>query len=191
MSTRSIAQSRTRRSIWAPHSFATVTTLMLIGILAGSNMAKADSADVVSSLPAQIPEIVTGGSWKNGDLGGVYRAVVVLSKADHKKTGLLSKANADKSTPPKKSRLHERKAEVFIQWIAYNKGKTTSKIVKTVSIKEFNEKQLRHAFLAMDTLKDNEMTLLVTSYDENSDKDVSVSVKATTPGKYEHSKKAQ
>ncbi len=191
MFTRSIAQSRICTSIWAPQSFLTVTTMMLIFILAGSNMAKADSADVISSLPAQIPEIVTGGSWKNGELGGVYRAVVVLSKADRKKTGLLSKAGTDKTAIVQKPALHERKAEVFIQWIAYEKGKTTSKIVKTVSIKEFNEKQLRHAFLAMDTLKDNEMTLLVTSYDESRDKDVSVSVKATTPGKYEHSKKVK
>ncbi|MCF6198391.1 MAG: hypothetical protein L3J67_03155 [Hyphomicrobiaceae bacterium] len=185
MTTRAIVQNMPHQSLLA------IATLMLISLCTFSSMARADSADVVNSLPAQIPEIVTGGSWKNGNLGGVYRAVVVLSKADHKKTGLLSKANAGAPATAAKPILHERKAEVFIQWIAYENGKATSKIIKTVSIKEFNEKQLRHAFLAMDTLKDNEMTLLVTSYDENKDKDVSVSVKATTPGIYEHSKKAQ
>lgn len=185
MTTRTIAQNISHQSVLA------IATLMLVSLCAVSTMARADSTDVVSSLPAQIPEIVTGGSWKNGDIGGVYRAVVVLSKADHKKTGLLSKASADQTAAAPEPIQQERKAEVFIQWIAYENGKATSKIVKTVSVKEFNEKQLRHAFLAMDTLKDNEMTLLVTSYDENKDKDVSVSVKATTPGIYEHSKKAQ
>jgi mevalonate kinase len=151
-----------------------IATLMLAFLAPCSTISKADSSDLVSALPAQIPEILTGGNWSNGDIGGVYRAVVVLSKADGRKTTPVN-------TPP----AAERKAEVFIQWIAYENGKATAKIVKTVSIKEFNEKQLRHAFLAMDTLKDNEMTLLVTSYDETADKDISVSVKATVPGKYE------
>jgi hypothetical protein len=159
-----------------------IVTLMFVPFIASTTMAKADSSDLVSSLPAQIPEILTGGSWTNGSVGGVYRAVVVLSKASAQKPDLFGKTSPDSSKPA------ERKAEVFIQWIAYDGSKATSKIVKTVSIKEFNEKQLRHAFLAMDTLKDNEMTLLVTSYDENRDKDVSISVKATAPGKYETSK---
>ncbi len=167
--------------------------LMCAPVFAGATLAKADSSDLVSALPAQIPEILTGGSWSNGDIGGVYRAVVVLSKKDEKKPDLLSKAGDLKTGSDKKiikagKPASERKAEVFIQWIAYDGGKATAKIVKTVSIKEFNEKHLRHAFLAMDTLKDNEMTLLVTSYDESSDKDVSISVKATVPGKYEPSK---
>ena len=159
-----------------------ILTLMLAPFIASTTIAKADSSDLVSSLPAQIPEILTGGSWTNGSVGGVYRAVVVLSKNSTQKPDLFSKATLNRS------KSSERKAEVFIQWIAYDGSKATSKIVKTVSIKEFNEKQLRHAFLAMDTLKDNEMTLLVTSYDESKDKDVSISVKATAPGKYETSK---
>lgn len=162
-------------------SYGLVVTMLLLGsIFTGSNRAHADSSDLVNSLPAQIPEILTGGSWTNGNIGGVYRAVVVLSKVSNQRQNLLKKtANGPETLPT------ERKAEVFIQWISYANGKATAKIVKTVSIKEFNEKQLRHAFLAMDTLKENEMTLLVTSYDENSDKDVSISVKATAPGKYE------
>ena len=165
-----------------------IAAMLFLPVVAGATLAKADSSDLVSSLPAQIPEILTGGSWTNGDVGGVYRAVVVLSKTATKKPDLLSKTVAGKIVLNTKKPKAERKAEVFIQWIAYDGGKATSKIVKTVSIKEFNEKQLRHAFLAMDTLKDNEMTLLVTSYDENRDKDVSITVKATKPGEYIPSK---
>ena len=115
---------------------------------------------------------------------------MVLSKAAKKKPGPSLKTAQYRRSCAAKIQIppQKRKAEVFIQWIAYENGKTSAKIVKTVSIKEFNEKQLRHAFLAMDTLKDNEMTLLVTSYDEHNDKDISVSVKATVPGKYEASK---
>jgi len=175
----------------APRSLLAVATLMLLSICTFSGLARADGADLVNSLPAQIPEIVTGGSWKKGDIGGVYRAVVVLSEDRHGKSGLLSKAREDNKSKTSKAPASTRKAEVFIQWIAYENGKATSRVVKTVSVKEFNEKNLRHAFLAMDTLKDNEMTLLVTSYDENKDKDVSVSVKATAPGIYEHAGKTQ
>lgn len=181
--------TRTKTQGFTPSIIMAFASLMLLSICTFANMAKADGSDVVSSLPAQIPEIVTGGKWKNGDIGGVYRAVVVLSKPTPKKSGLLAKASKVSSAGVANNPATERKAEVFIQWIA--NGKTTSKIVKTVSIKEFNEKQLRHAFLAMDTLKDNEMTLLVTSYDENKDKDVSISVKATLPGKYESTKTAK
>ena len=173
------------RSILTSH--LAIAALLLAPLVATSSIVKADSSDIANSLPAQIPEILTGGSWTNGNVGGVYRAVVVLSKASEQKTDLTEKSQDVSSTTSKNKPSTDRKAEVFIQWISYENGKASAKIVKTVSIREFNEKQLRHAFLAMDTLKDNEMTLLVTSYDEGSDKDISVSVKATTPGKYETS----
>ena len=174
-------------------SHLAIAALLLAPVLAGSSIAKADSSDIANSLPAQIPEILTGGSWSNGSVGGVYRAVVVISKAQEQKSGLVEKSQKISSTSgnTESKPSTERKAEVFIQWISHVNGKANAKIVKTVSIREFNEKQLRHAFLAMDTLKDNEMTLLVTSYDEGRDKDVTVSVKATTPGKYETSNGTQ
>ncbi|MCP4936369.1 MAG: hypothetical protein GY927_19740 [bacterium] len=172
-------------------SHIVIAALLLAPVLAGSSIAKADSSDIANSLPAQIPEILTGGSWSNGSVGGVYRAVVVISKSLEQKTNLAAKSRKVSSTTDKNKPATERKAEVFIQWISHENGKANAKIVKTVSIREFNEKQLRHAFLAMDTLKDNEMTLLVTSYDEGSDKDISISVKATTPGKYEASNGTQ
>ncbi len=174
-------------------SHLAIAALLLAPVLAVSSIARADSSDIANSLPAQIPEILTGGSWSNGTVGGVYRAVVVISDAPVQTTSLAEKSQKVSSTTSngKGKPATERKAEVFIQWISHEKGKANSKIVKTVSIREFNEKQLRHAFLAMDTLKDNEMTLLVTSYDEGSDKDISISVKATTPGKYESSNGAQ
>ncbi len=181
--------SSTMRSTMRSH--LVIATLLLAPVLAGSSIAKADSSDIANSLPAQIPEILTGGSWNNGTVGGVYRAVVVMSKAQEQKTNLSEKSQNISSPSSKNKPVTERKAEVFIQWISHENGKANAKIVKTVSIREFNEKQLRHAFLAMDTLIDNEMTLLVTSYDEGSDKDISISVKATTPGKYETSNGAQ
>jgi len=176
----------TLRSKFSSH--LAVAALLLVPVMAGSSLAKADSSDIANSLPAQIPEILTGGSWTNGSVGGVYRAVVVLSKSSEQKPDLLSKTISKTPAAEKAQPSAKRKAEVFIQWISYENGKASAKIVKSVSIREFNEKQLRHAFLAMDTLKDNEMTLLVTSYDEGTDKDISVSVKATTPGNYEASK---
>jgi hypothetical protein len=159
------------------------------GLFAASQATAGDNSAIVDRLPAQIPEILTGGSWKNGDIGGVYRAVVVMAEADAPQSlaAKAEEATTGSAADPTKvaaATIPVRKAEVYIQWIA-NSGTESSKIVKTVSIKEFNEKQLRHAFLAMNTLKDNEVTLLVTAYDEDKDKDVSVSVKATTPGIYE------
>lgn len=165
-----------------------VLAMTVGGLLVPMPAQASDNSAMVDGLPAQIPEILTGGSWKNGDIGGVYRAVVVMSES--RATGIAEQAReattgsaADAATVAAAT-TPVRKAEVYIQWIA-NSGAEAAKIVKTVSIKEFNEKELRHAFLAMNTLKDNEVTLLVTSYDEAKDKDVSISVKATTPGNYE------
>ncbi len=195
-----IIQSVITKACRLPGMFLAATLFVAALVAISDTRARADSNDLVSSLPAQIPEIVTGGNWSNGDIGGVYRAVVVLSNKDNDDSNKGNKGKADllsrsKTVQPAtdtknagSNKDFERKAEVFIQWISYENGKANAKIVKTVSVKEFNEKQLRHAFLAMDTLKDNEMTLLVTSYDENRDKDVSVSVKATVPGKYETAK---
>ncbi len=168
-------------------SHLAIAALLIVPFVASTSTAKADGSDIANSLPAQIPEILTGGSWTNGSVGGVYRAVVVMSKAQASKPDLSAKSQTVAATTDEQKPVVERKAEVFIQWISHEKGKASAKIYKTVSIREFNEKQLRHAFLAMNTLKDNEMTLLVTSYDEGSDKDIQVSVKATSPGNYETS----
>ena len=145
-----------------------------------------EAGRLASSLPPQIPEIVTGGKWKKGDIGGTYRAVVVMAEDRSEKTGQAAKAGGGKAKTA--HRQPQRKAQVFIQWIAYENGRANPHIVKSVSVREFNEKQLRHAFLAMDTLNENEMTLLVTSYDEKNDKDVSIKVKATAPGQYHPTK---
>lgn len=164
---------------------------LLLAAAAGlvSNARADDNANtaLINSLPAQIPEILTGGTWSNGDVGGVYRAVVVMSDIEGK-AGIADKAKEENQAALTPDQLSTRKAEVYIQWIANRSHSAPSKIVKTVSIREFNEKQLRHAFLAMDTLKDNEVTLLVTSYDELKDADVSISIKATSPGVYEPAK---
>ncbi len=133
--------------------------------LATTSFAGGMASQIAEAVPAQIPEMITGGKWRKGNIQGYYRAMVVMPE-----NGNTSKTTGN--------------AEVLIQWIGKEEGAYRSKIFKTVNVKEVSRKSLQHAFLSMDTLKDNEMTLLVSSYDEKRNKDISISVKATMPGEY-------
>ncbi len=120
---------------------------------------------IAESVPAEIPEMITGGKWRKGNIGGFYRAMVILP-------------NAKVETEKKGS------ASVVIQWIGKEDGASRSKVFKSVNLAEVSHKELQYAYLSMDTLKDNEMTLLVSSFDAKKNKDVAISFKATLPGEY-------
>jgi hypothetical protein len=116
----------------------------------------------VAAVPTDISEIVSGGSWSEGDNSGVFRALVVTTS-----DGQASQAR------------------VVVQMLAFEKASPAPKVVKTIAIKEVEEKKLPNAFLAMDVENDNELTLIITSYDAEKDQDTSMMVKFDSTGKYQ------
>lgn len=121
-----------------------------------------DAAKSAGAVPTDVSEIVSGGNWSEGETSGVFRAVVVTSS-----TGQSSQAR------------------VIVQMLAFEKANPLPKIVKSIPVKEVEDKKLPNAFLAMDVENDNELTLIITSYDAEKDQDTSMLVKFDGTGKYE------
>ncbi len=121
-----------------------------------------DALKSVAAVPTDVSEIVSGGNWSEGDNSGVFRAVVVTTSDGQNSL-----------------------ARVVVQMLAFEKSNPLPKVVKTIPIKEVEDKKLPNAFLAMDVENDNEMTLIITSYDAEKDQDTSMMLKFDGTGKYE------
>jgi hypothetical protein len=113
-------------------------------------------------VPTEITEVVSGGNWSQGDVTGTFRAIAV------------TKQNGDAT-----------QASVVVQMLSTDKGSPAPKVVKSIPVKEVTERKLSNAFLAMDVENDNELTLIITSYDSDKDQDASLLVKFDSTGKYE------
>lgn len=143
---------------------AALFSLVALGLLvqAGPLSAQATQrqpADVVASLPIEIPEVISGGLWRQGDRTGVYRAIVVLVPA-----------------PP------GLKAEVHIQWLGLSADKAAPAVVTTMAVEDFSRRRLGNAQLSLEAEKDNEVIIIVTSYDEAQKRPVVLAYRATAPG---------
>ena len=77
-------------------------------------------------------------------------------------------------------------ARVFLQWLALSETDPFPTIVATVPLKEVNDQKLGNASIEIEgeESKDNEITIIVSSYDFEADKDITLYVKGTAPGKY-------
>ena len=126
-----------------------------------------NAGKLVDSLPTEIADVVTGGSWSADKQGGFYRAIVVMTGSE-KDFG----------------------ARVFLQWLALSETNPVPKVLATVPIKEVNDQKLANASIEIEgeESKDNEITIIVSSYDFDADKDISLFVKGTAPGKYSMAK---
>jgi hypothetical protein len=125
--------------------------------------ALADDTKLVEAVAPEVAEVATGGSWSVDKQGGFYRAIVVMT-GDQKSFG----------------------AHVYLQWLAFSEGSPIPAVVKTVPIKEINDQGLANASIALEGEegKDNEVTVVVSSYDLDADKDITLFVKAGQPGNY-------
>jgi hypothetical protein len=116
-----------------------------------------DAAKLVDSLPTEIADVVTGGSWSADKQGGFYRAMVVMTGTE-KDFG----------------------ARVFLQWLALSEASPVPTVVATVPIKEVNDEKLANASIEIEgeASKGNEITIIVSSYDFDADKDITLFVRA-------------
>ena len=74
--------------------------------------------------------------------------------------------------------------------LALSETNPVPKVIATMPIKEVNDQKLANASIEIEgeESKDNEITIIVSSYDFDADKDISLYVKGTAPGKYAMSK---
>ena len=137
---------------------------MLVSLAAPAvTSALADDAKLIDAVAPEVAEVATGGSWSADKQGGFYRAIVLMT-GDQKSFG----------------------AHIYLQWLAFTETSPIPAIVKTVPIKEINDQGLANASIALEGEegKDNEVTIVVSSYDLDEDKDISLFVKAGQPGTY-------
>jgi hypothetical protein len=137
--------------------------LLALSLLAISPAAAQDELKLVESVPAEVADVVTGGSWTTNGDGGFYRAFVVMS------------GEGD-----------DFGARIYLQWLMIADDSPAPKVVKTLPVAEINEQGLDNASVEIDSEEgeDNRITLVVSSYDFENDKEVLLLVQAEEPGKY-------
>jgi hypothetical protein len=129
--------------------------------LATLSIAKAEDASKLAlSIPAEVTEVATAGSWADGDASGVFRAIVLT-------------APAGDST----------QAHLVLQLLTLGTDGSPNKVYKTVLVNKIDEKKLPNAFLAVEEDgTENEVTWRVTTYDSNSNADIGALVTIDAKG---------
>ncbi len=140
----------------------TVATLIIAGFMFST--ARAQNVEQLAiAVPPEVTEVATAGTWSEGDQSGVFRATVLTVAA-----GGATQAN------------------LVLQLMAVSTDGNTSKVHKTIVVKEIAAKKLPNAFLAVEEDgTENEVTWRVTSYDSNSNADLGALVTVNAKGKVE------
>ena len=129
-------------------------TLIVVGLSISTARAE-DPEKLALSIPPEVTEVATAGTWTDGDQSGVFRATV------------LTVAAGDTT-----------QAHLVLQLMAVSADGNTSKVYKTAVVKQISDKKLPNAFLAVEEdSTENEVTWRVTSYDASSDSDTGTLVK--------------
>lgn len=133
----------------------------LIISLAPLSIAKAEDASKLAlSIPAEVTEVATAGSWANGDASGVFRAIVLTAPAGD-----------------------TTQAHLVLQLLTLGTDGSPNKVHKTVLVNRIDEKKLPNAFLAVEEDgTENEVTWRVTTYDSNSNADIGALVTIDAKG---------
>jgi hypothetical protein len=134
-------------------------------LVASAHAAPGDVEKLAAAIPVELSEMVSGGLWKDGAAAGYYRAMVI--------------------TPGPGGQTN-----VVVQLLAVEKPDAAPKVTKTIVLKEVADQKISSAFLAMDSEKDNEMTLIVTAYGTGTDQDTAMQFKFDGKGGYQVQKVA-
>jgi hypothetical protein len=114
-------------------------------------------------IPPEVTEVATAGTWSEGDQSGVFRATVLTVAA--------------KDTT---------EAHLVLQLMSVSSDGNSSKVYKTVVVKQISDKKLPNAFLAVEEDgTENEVTWRLTSYDASADADTGTLIKINNKGEVE------
>ncbi len=133
----------------------------LIVALATFSTAKAEDASKLAlTVPAEVTEVATAGSWADGDASGVFRAIVLTVPAGD-----------------------STQAHLVLQLLTLGTDGSPNKVYKTVVVNKIADKKLPNAFLAVEEDgTENEVTWRVTTYDSNSNADIGALVTINAKG---------
>ncbi len=134
------------------------TGLALVGGAQVHAQATRPANDLAASVPLDVSEVAAGGSWTDGGKTGVYRTIVVV--------------NGPNEAP---------KAHVVVQWIGMKAEGGPTELVKSVDLKDVADAGLTNASVALEAEREDEVTIVVTSYDSDAKPSV-LAFKATKPG---------
>ncbi len=133
----------------------------LIVAFATLSIAKAEDATKLAlTIPAEVTEVATAGSWADGDASGVFRAIVLTVPSGE-----------------------TTEAHLVLQLLTLSTDGSPNKVNKTVLVKKIDDKKLPNAFLAVEEDgTENEVTWRVTTYDSNSNADIGALVTIDAKG---------
>lgn len=135
-------------------------TFIVAGITISAARAQ-DAEKLTLSIPPEVTEIATAGTWSDGDQSGVFRATILTVAAND-----------------------TTQAHLVLQLMAVSADGNTSKVYKTIVVKQIADKKLPNAFLAVEEDgTENQVTWRVTSYDSSSNADIGVLVTINNKGK--------
>jgi hypothetical protein len=143
--------------------YSRIAATLFVASLALSPARAQDAEKLTLSVPAEVTEVATAGTWSDGEASGVFRATVLTVPAGD-----------------------TTQAHLVLQLMAVSTDGNTSKIHKTVAVKKIADKKLPNAFLAVEEDgTENEVTWRVTSYDSNSNADIGALVTINAKGDVE------
>lgn len=141
-------------------TFALIHALVITSLFAGHAFAQ-DAEKLVESIPLDVPQVLTTGIWNKDGKSGTYRTIVTSTRQDN---GFS--------------------ARVFLQWISIPQNTPNIELVKTVEITEVKDSNFSNAFVYIDSEGEDEITLIVTSYDPKTESEIQIWANASTPGTY-------
>jgi hypothetical protein len=119
-----------------------------------------DAAKLTLQIPPEVTEVATAGTWSDGEASGVFRATVITSQAGD-----------------------STQAHLVVQLMAVSPDGNSSKVYKTVPVKQLDDRKFPNAFLAVEEDgTENEVTWRVTSYNYNSNAEVGAIVTINSKG---------
>jgi hypothetical protein len=140
--------------------YSRVVATLIVALFMLSPARAQNVESLALSVPTEVTEVATAGTWSDGDQSGVFRATVLTVA-----TGGTTQAN------------------LVLQLMAVSPDGNTSKVFKTVIVKKIADKKLPNAFLAVEEDgTENEVTWRVTSYDSNSNADLGALVTINSKG---------
>ncbi|MGO8778615.1 MAG: hypothetical protein ACLQKK_06850 [Rhodomicrobium sp.] len=140
--------------------FRKMAATLIVAFATLSTARAEDAAKLALSIPAEVTEVATAGSWADGDASGVFRAIVLTAPAGE-----------------------ATQAHLVLQLLTLGTDGSPNKVYKTVTVKKIDDKKLPNAFLAVEEDgTENEVTWRVTTYDSNSNADISALVTIDSKG---------
>src|SRR5208282_5340564 len=107
--------------------FRKMAATLIVAIATLSSARAEDAAKLALSIPAEVTEVATAGTWSDGDMSGVFRATVLTAPSGE-----------------------GTQAHLVLQLMAVSAEGNTSKVYKTVPVRRIDDKKLPNAFLAVE-----------------------------------------